>query len=105
MANSTRHIAVPSLLLSLLACSDASAAYVGDRYFISTLALDGPDAGESTGTINPGLIWVQEEFQFGPEAIIPINEDSGGLGMRAQFHWYFAKVFPNSFLGKSIFDN
>ena len=37
MAHSTRHLAVPSLLLSLLACSDASAACVGDRYFISTL--------------------------------------------------------------------
>ena len=54
--------------------------------------------GVTTGTINPGIIWV------GLEAIIPINEASGsGLGMRAQIHWHFANVFPNS-LGKPIFD-
>ena len=72
--------------------------------FAFTTPLDGPDAGETTGTINPGIIWVQEEFQFGLEAIIPVNEASDGLGFRAQFHWYFANIFPDSFLGKPIFD-
>ncbi len=72
--------------------------------FALTTPLDGPDAGETTGTINPGIIWVREEAQYGVEAIIPINENSGdGIGVRAQVHWYFPNIFPNT-LGKPIFD-
>jgi hypothetical protein len=68
-----------------------------------TTPLDGPNAGVTTGTVNPGFIWVEEYFQYGLEAVIPINEASGGIGMRAQIHWYLGNVFPNS-LGKPIFD-
>jgi hypothetical protein len=31
----------------------------------------------TTGTINPGVIWVGSYFQVGVEAIIPLNRDSG----------------------------
>jgi hypothetical protein len=35
----------------------------------------------TTGTINPGVIWVGSYFQVGFEAIIPVNRDSGtGVG-------------------------
>jgi hypothetical protein len=69
-----------------------------------TTPLDGPDEGETTGTINPGIILVQKEFQFALEAIIPINEDTDTLGFRAQIHWYLGNIFPDSFLGKPIFE-
>ena len=70
-----------------------------------TTPLDGPDAWETTGTVNPGVIWVTKNFQLGVEAIIPINEASGdGLGVRAQIHWYLDRVFPNT-IGKPIFGN
>lgn len=66
--------------------------------------VDGPNAGETTGTINPGVIWVGEAFQFGLEAIVPINERSGDdIGMRAQIHFYLGNLFPNT-IGKPIFD-
>ncbi len=69
-----------------------------------TTPLDGPNAGETTGTVNPGVIWVTKPFQLGLEAIIPINEASGeDIGVRAQIHWYFGNIFPNS-LGKPLFD-
>jgi hypothetical protein len=70
-----------------------------------TTPLDGPDAGFTTGTINPGVIWVGEKFQFGLEGIVPINSRSGeGLGVRAQIHFYLGNIFPNSIIGKPIFD-
>ena len=31
------HMAVPSFILAVVACSEASATYVGDRFFVSTL--------------------------------------------------------------------
>jgi hypothetical protein len=65
--------------------------------------LDGPNAEETTGTINPGIIWVGEYFQFGLEGILPINERSGDdIGMRAQIHFYFPNIFPDT-IGKPIF--
>ena len=70
-----------------------------------TTPLNGPDAGFTTGTINPGIIWVGKAFQFGLEAIVPVNSRSGeGLGARAQIHFYLGNLFPNSFIGKPIFD-
>src|SRR4030088_2485958 len=51
--------------------------------------LDGPLAGKPTGTINPGVIWVNRYLQVGIEAIIPMNTQSArALGVRAQAHLY-----------------
>jgi hypothetical protein len=36
----------------------------------------------TTGTVNPGVIWVGSYFQVGVEAIIPINRESGTGGRR-----------------------
>jgi len=65
--------------------------------------LNGPLAGQTTGTINPGVIWVGRYFQFGVEAIVPINTASGqDIGVRAQFHLYLLQIFPDT-IGRPIF--
>jgi hypothetical protein len=57
----------------------------------------------TTGTINPGVIWVGNYAQFAVEAIIPINRQSGtNVGVMAQLHLYLDDIFPNS-IGRPIF--
>jgi len=57
----------------------------------------------TTGTINPGVIWVGNKFQVGLEAIVPINRASGsGVGVMAQLHLYLDDIFPNS-IGRPLF--
>jgi hypothetical protein len=52
----------------------------------------------TTGTINPGVIWVGSYFQVGLEAMIPVNRDSGtGVGFLGQLHLYLDDMFPKSF--------
>ena len=57
----------------------------------------------TTGTINPGVIYVADKFQLGLEAIVPVNRQSGsGVGAIAQLHFYLDDIFPNS-IGRPIF--
>ena len=57
----------------------------------------------TTGTVNPGVIWVGRYFQVGLEAIIPVNRASGtGVGVIAQMHFYLDDLFPDS-IGKPLF--
>jgi len=59
----------------------------------------------TTGTINPGVIWVGKSFQFGVEALIPINRQSGtNVGFIAQLHFYLDDIDPRG-IGKPIFGN
>jgi hypothetical protein len=59
----------------------------------------------TTGTINPGVIWVGKSFQFGIEALIPINRQSGtNIGVIAQLHFYLDDIDPRG-IGKPIFGN
>ena len=60
--------------------------------------------GESTtGTINPGIIYVSNTFQFAVEALIPINRQSGSnVGVVAQLHFYLDDLDPRG-IGKPIF--
>ena len=60
--------------------------------------------GESTtGTINPGIIYVTKKYQFGVEAILPINRASGdGVGVIGQFDLYLDDIFPKS-VGRPLF--
>jgi hypothetical protein len=62
------------------------------------------DGGErTTGTINPGVIYVAEKYQVGVEAIVPVNRASGdGVGVIGQLHLYLDDIFPNS-LGRPLF--
>ena len=57
----------------------------------------------TTGTVNPGVIWVGNYFQVALEAIVPVNRASGsGVGAMAQLHLYLDDIFPTT-IGKPIF--
>lgn len=60
-------------------------------------------SGESTGTIDPGVIWSSKYIQLGVEAIIPINGRTGNsVGVIGQVHFYLDDLFPRS-LGRPLF--
>ena len=55
------------------------------------------DNYSTTGTINPGVMWVGGYFQVGLEAVIPINRESGsGVGALGQLHLYLDDMFPTT---------
>jgi hypothetical protein len=57
----------------------------------------------TTGTINPGVLWVGNTFQVGVEALIPINRESGSnVGVIAQLHLYLDDIDPRG-IGRPIF--
>ncbi|HEY4973377.1 MAG TPA: hypothetical protein VII41_07195, partial [Steroidobacteraceae bacterium] len=59
----------------------------------------------TTGTINPGVLYVGQTYQIGIEAMIPVNRQSGtSVGAIAQIHWFLDDIFPDS-LGKPLFGN
>jgi hypothetical protein len=65
--------------------------------------LDRGEQGQTTGTINPGIIWAGKYFQGGAEAVIPINERTGtNVGVIAQLHFFLDDIFPHS-LGRPLF--
>jgi hypothetical protein len=58
---------------------------------------------QTTGTINPGVMWVGNTFQLAIEALIPINRQSGtNVGVIAQLHFYLDDIDPRG-IGKPIF--
>lgn len=60
--------------------------------------IEGPHAGRTTGTINPGIIWFGRYFQLGIEAVIPVNTMTGkNLGVLAQIHFYLDDIAPKIF--------
>ncbi len=57
----------------------------------------------TTGSVNPGVIYVADTFQLAAEAIIPINRASGDdIGVVGQAHFYLDDIFPRT-IGKPIF--
>jgi len=65
--------------------------------------VEGPAAGHTTGTVNPGIIWFGRYFQVGLELQVPINRTSGrGVGILAQLHFYLDDIAPSVF-GKPLF--
>jgi hypothetical protein len=65
--------------------------------------LDRGENGQTTGTINPGMIWSGKYVQFGVEAIIPINKRTAeSVGVIGQVHFYLDDLFPRSF-GRPLF--
>jgi len=67
--------------------------------------LDRGQAGRTTGTVNPGVIWAGRFFQVGLEAVVPINERSGkNVGVRAMLHFFLDDLFPTSY-GRPLFGN
>jgi hypothetical protein len=60
--------------------------------------IDGRNAGRTTGTVNPGIIWFGRYFQLGLEAVIPVNHDvSKNIGALAQIHFYLDDILPQVF--------
>jgi hypothetical protein len=61
------------------------------------------EQGQTTGTINPGVIWAGKYFQVGVEAVVPVNERTGhNVGVIAQLHFFVDDLFPHS-LGRPLF--
>ncbi|WP_250453012.1 hypothetical protein [Caballeronia sp. ATUFL_M2_KS44] len=59
--------------------------------------------GQTTGTVNPGFIWINRYGQFGIEAQIPINRASGShVGVLVQAHIFFDDIAPTT-IGKPLF--
>ena len=59
--------------------------------------------GQTTGTVNPGLIWFGKYVQFGLEATIPINTRSGkNVGVLGLVHLFIDDLLPHS-LGRPLF--
>lgn len=63
---------------------------------------NGASNGTTTGTINPGVIFMGQQMQLGLEAQLPLNSDSGhGVGYLAQMHFYLDDIFPST-IGRPI---
>lgn len=59
--------------------------------------------GQTTGTVNPGIIWFGKYLQLGMEAQIPVNQRTGNhVGVLLQMHFFIDDLFPQS-LGRPIF--
>lgn len=60
-------------------------------------------SGQTTGTVNPGMIWSSKYVQFGVEAIVPINKRTAeSVGVIGQVHFYLDDLFPRT-LGRPLF--
>jgi len=58
----------------------------------------------TTGTVNPGILWVGKSIQLGAEAQIPVNNHSGNnVGFSVLVHFFIDDMFPDTF-GKPLFD-
>ena len=59
--------------------------------------------GQTTGTINPGIIWFGKYIELGAEATIPVNSRSGkNVGALFLVHFFIDDLFPHS-LGRPLF--
>jgi hypothetical protein len=69
---------------------------VSERFALAASA-GRPNSFLTTGTINPGVIWVGSYFQVGLEAQLPVNGASGhGVGVLGQLHLYLDDIFPTT---------
>jgi hypothetical protein len=69
-----------------------------EAQFATPIANNYGNSPVTTGTINPGVIYVSTYYQVGLEAQIPVNRASGtGVGVLGQLHLYLDDMFPSSF--------
>jgi hypothetical protein len=58
--------------------------------------LDHGCAGTTTGTVNPGFVWIGKYQQLGFELTVPINHESGShVGFMLQYHLYLDDIIPS----------
>ena len=70
---------------------------------VVTTPLDRGQGGQTTASINPGVIWSGSVCQLGVEALVPVNGRSGSkVGVLVQFHIYLDDLLPGIF--HPIFD-
>jgi hypothetical protein len=68
-----------------------------EAQFSTPVANNFGNSNVTTGTLNPGVIWVGTYFQVGLEAVVPINGESGhGVGFLGQLHFYLDDIFPKT---------
>jgi hypothetical protein len=68
-----------------------------EAQFSTPVANNFGNSALTTGTINPGVIWVGSYFQVSLEAIIPVNKESGSaVGVLGQLHLYLDDIFPTT---------
>lgn len=66
-------------------------------------ALGRGQGGQTTGTVNPGIIWAGRSLEIGIEAVVPVNTRTGkNVGVGGLLHFFLDDLFPNSF-GRPIF--
>ncbi len=71
--------------------------------FSKPVANFAPGGNVTTGTIQPGVMYLAGAYQVSLEAILPINSASGhGVGVVGELHFFLDDIFPNT-LGKPIF--
>ncbi|MDQ6959932.1 MAG: hypothetical protein Q9M27_02795 [Mariprofundaceae bacterium] len=59
----------------------------------------------TTGTVNPGILWMGKTMELGVEAQIPINNHSGNnVGFSVLVHFFIDDLFPDT-LGHPLFGN
>ena len=59
---------------------------------------NGDTRGQTTGTVNPGVLYESRYFQVGLEAIIPMNSDSGAhVGALLNVNIFIDDIFPDTF--------
>ncbi len=63
-----------------------------------------PGTNQTTGTIQPGVVYIADTWQFALEAIVPMNSASGrGVGVVGELDLYLDDILPDT-LGKPIFN-
>ncbi len=62
-----------------------------------------PGGNQTTGSFQPGAVYLTDKWQFALEAIVPMNSASGrGTGVVGELDLYLDDLLPNT-LGKPIF--
>lgn len=71
--------------------------------FSKPIANFAPGTNVTTGTVQPGVIYLGDTYQVGVEAILPLNGASGhGVGVIASLDLYLDDLLPGT-LGKPLF--
>ena len=72
--------------------------------FLTPVSNAPPGGHVTTGTIQPGVVYMADAWQIAVEAIVPINAESGHrVGVVGELHFFLDDMFPNSFLGSPLF--